>query len=299
VSALSLKLREFFRGELVENEPMSRHTSYRIGGPADFYCRPKDEQDLSKLLRFAGSEGIATLTLGNGTNMLVRDGGIEGMVIHPAFGTFLLDGEELTVGSAASLKELLEFCVENSLGGIEFMAGIPGSVGGALATNAGAYGRWFGEKIAWFRGVAGDGSILEEKVDSEEFSYRKWERRRAAVIEAVRIRAMMEKSETVAARVSEYLERRRRTQPIGEMSAGSVFKNPEGEHAGALIDRAGLRSRREGDAEISSVHANFIVNNGGATAKDVLALIELARERVFEEFGVELELEILVVGRDR
>ncbi len=299
MAALSLKLREFFKGELVEKEPMSRHTSYRIGGPAEIYCVPKDEDDLSRLLRFADAEGIGTLTLGNGTNVLVRDGGIEGIVIHPAFGTFFLDGDHLTVGSAASLKELLEFCVENSLGGIEFMAGIPGSVGGALATNAGAYGRWFGERVVWFRGVAADGSIMEEGVDSREFSYRNWDKRRSAVIEAVRIAALAEKSETVEARVSEYLERRRRTQPTGEMSAGSVFKNPEGEHAGALIDRAGLKGRREGDAEISSVHANFIVNNGGATARDVLALIDLARDRVLEEFGISLELEILVVGRDR
>jgi UDP-N-acetylmuramate dehydrogenase len=292
------KLRELFKGEMVENEPMSHHTSFGIGGPAEIYCRPKDEEDLSRISRFAHSEGIPTLVLGNGTNLLVKDDGVSGIVIHPTIQTVVLDGDILTVGSALSLRELLQFCVENSVSGLEFMAGIPGSVGGALATNAGAYGHWFGEKILWYRGVEADGEVVERSTDSGEFSYRRWDRKSDMVIEAVRTATESDRPEAVRSRILEHLEKRRKSQPIGEKSAGSVFKNPANEHAGALLDRAGLKGKRQGGAEISSIHANFIVNKGGASALDVLALIELARSTVREGFGIELELEIQVVGRD-
>ena len=282
----------------MENEPMSHHTSFGIGGPAEIYCRPKDEEDLSRIARFAHTEGIETLTLGNGTNLLVRDGGISGIVIHPTVQTVVLDSDSLTVGSALSLRELLQFCVENSLCGLEFMAGIPGSVGGALATNAGAYGHWFGERILWYRGVGEDGEVIERSAELGEFSYRKWDRESEMVIEAVRIATEPDRPEAVRSRILEHLDRRRKSQPIGEKSAGSVFKNPASDHAGALLDRAGLKGKREGGAEISSIHANFIVNRAGASASDVLKLIQLARDTVREGYGVELELEIQVVGRD-
>ncbi|MFQ5906192.1 MAG: UDP-N-acetylmuramate dehydrogenase [bacterium] len=292
------KLKGLFRGEMAENEPMYRHTSFGIGGPADIYCRPKDEEDLSTLLRFADSEGIDTLALGNGTNVLVGDGGISGIVIHPAFETIVLEGEILTVGSALSVSDLIRFCVQSSLSGLEFMAGIPGSVGGALSTNSGAFGHWFGERVTWVRGVRMDGSCVEQAVGGEEFAYRTWGFTQKMVIEGVKISVRKEKSETVSTAVSEYMERRRKTQPIGEKSAGCIFKNPENEHAGALVERAGLKGTKRGGAEISVIHANFIVNKGGASAKDVLYLIQLAKDTVSEKFGIEMELEIAVVGRD-
>jgi UDP-N-acetylmuramate dehydrogenase len=292
------RLREFFKGEMVENEPMSNHTSFGIGGPAEVYCRPKDEEDLSRLAEFAHGEGVRTLVLGNGTNLLVKDGGISGIVIHPAVQTVVLDGDILTAGSALSLRDLLNFCVENSLSGLEFLAGVPGSVGGALATNAGAYGHWFGERILWYRGVGEDGRVIERRVTEEDFSYRNWNERSRVIIEAVRMATEKSRPEAVRSRILEYIDRRGKSQPIGERSAGSVFKNPANEHAGALLDRAGLKGRREGDAEISSVHANFIVNKGHASSDDVLKLIDLARDTVREKFDVELELEVHVVGRD-
>jgi len=298
LGALYDKLKCFFKGEMVENEPMSNHTSFGIGGPAEVYCRPKDEEDLSRVARFAHSEGIQTLTLGNGTNLLVKDGGVSGIVIHPAVQTVVLDSDMLNVGSALSLRDLLDFCVENSLSGLEFMAGIPGSVGGALAMNAGAYGRWFGEKVLLYKGVRVDGEVVERKVREGEFSYRRWDGAYGMIIEAVKVAMERSRPEAVRSRILEYLEKRRKSQPIGERSAGSVFKNPANDHAGALLDRAGLKGLREGDAEISSIHANFIVNNGQATARDVLRLIDIAKESVLESFGIELELEIQVVGRD-
>ncbi len=292
------KLKELFKGEMAENEPMSRHTSFGIGGPAEIYCRPKNEEDLSGLLRFARSEGIDTLALGNGTNILVKDGGVPGIVIHTAFETLILEGEILTAGSALSLADLLEFCVENSVAGLEFMAGIPGSVGGALATNSGAYGHDFGERVVWLRGVNMDGSAVEQSVGGEEFAYRGSNFKGKMVIEGVRISVEKGESETLRREISEYLGRRKKSQPIGERSAGCIFKNPEGLHAGKLLDSAGLKGKTHGGAEVSQIHANFIINRGGASAKDVLYLIELAKDAVREKQGVELEHEIAIVGRD-
>jgi UDP-N-acetylmuramate dehydrogenase len=298
MTALVDRLRKLFKGEMAEREPMSEHTSFGIGGPADIYCRPKDEEDISALLRFARDEGIEVLVFGNGTNILVRDGGISGIVVHPAFRTVVLEGDELTVGSALSVSELLQFCAENSLSGLEYMAGIPGSVGGALATNSGAYGHWFGEKVSWVRAVNLDGTCTEQSVDPAEFAYRSSRYKDNMVIEGLRLQTEQEKSEVVRSRIAEYLDRRRKTQPLGEKSAGCVFKNPEGYHAGALIDGLGLKGKSRGGAEISQVHANFVVNKGGASAQDVLYLIDLARDTVQKNLGLALELEIAVVGRD-
>lgn len=292
------KLKELFKGEIAENEPMSRHTSFGIGGPADIYCRPKNEEDLSGLLRFAGSEGIDTLVLGNGTNILVKDGGVSGIVIHPAFETLILEGEIVTAGSALSLADLLELCAENSVAGLEFLAGIPGSIGGALATNSGAYGHSFGERVVWVRGVRMDGSVVEQSVGTEEFAYRSSDFRGKMVIEGVRISVEKGKPETSRRKISQYLERRKRSQPIGERSAGCIFKNPEGFHAGKLLDSVGLKGKTHGGAEVSEIHANFIINKSGASAKDVLHLIEMAKDAVREKQDIELEREIAIVGRD-
>jgi len=292
------RLKELFKGEMRENEPMSRHTYFGIGGPADIYCRPKSEEDLTGLLRFASSEGIDTLALGNGTNILVKDGGVSGIVIHPAFKTLILESEIITAGSAISLADLLEFCIENSVAGLEFMAGIPGSVGGALATNSGAYGHSFGERVVWVRGVGMDGSAVEQSVGSEEFAYRSSGFKGKMVIEGVKISVTKGESDALRREVSQYFSRRKKSQPIGEKSAGCIFKNPEGFHAGKLLDSAGLKGKTHGGARVSEIHANFIINGGGASAKDVLCLIELAKDAVHEREGVELELEIAIVGRD-
>ena len=292
------KLKELFKGEMAENEPMSRHTSFGIGGPAEIYCRPKSEEDLSGLLRFANSEGIDTLALGNGTNILVKDGGVSGIVIRPVFETLILEGEILTAGSALSLADLLEFCVENSVAGLEFMAGIPGSVGGAFATNSGAYGHSFGERVVWVRGVDMDGSTVEQSVDSEEFAYRSSDFKGKMVIEGVKISVVKGESDVLRREVSQYFSRRKKSQPIGEKSAGCIFKNPKGFHAGKLLDSAGLKKKSHGGAEVSEIHANFIINRGGASAKDVLCLIDLAKDAIHEKQGIELELEIAIVGRD-
>lgn len=292
------KLKHLFKGEMIENEPMSRHTSFGIGGPADIYCRPKNEENLSGLLMFARSEGIDTLALGNGTNMLVRDGGISGIVIHPAFKTLILEGETLTAGSALSLADLLEFCVQNSMAGLEFMAGIPGSMGGALATNSGAWGHSFGERVVWIRGVNMDGGTVEQSVGGEELAYRSSNYKGKMVIEGVRVALLKSDPETVRKQISEYFGRRKRSQPIGQRSAGCIFRNPKDLHAGKLLDSAGLKGKAQGGAEISEIHANFIINKGGASAKDVLHLIELAKDTVHKKFGIELEPEIAIIGRD-
>jgi UDP-N-acetylmuramate dehydrogenase len=284
--------------------PMDKYTTFRIGGKAEalFFAEQRDE--LQGMVSFLRQEGIPYLVVGKGSNLLVRDEGFDGVVM-------LLGGElaavekdrrqesVLIAGAGLGISELLSFCRREGLAGLEFLAGIPGTVGGALAMNAGAWGREM-------EGVVRDIEVLSPQADFTvqdrsklAFLYRALSIPDGSVIVRGTFVTKPESPESIAQRLADYLAQRKKKQPLDAPSAGSVFKNPPGDYAARLIEGAGLKGRRMGGAMISPKHANFIVNTGGATAEDVLALIELARERVQEETDTRLELELKVVGKKR
>lgn len=290
-----------FKGKVLFNVPMSEYTSYRIGGPADVMAFPQDEGDLKDILSFAEAKDFPVYILGAGTNILVRDGGIRGIVINISDGFKEITWQEdsrATVGAGVLLSELLGACKEKGLSGLEFSAGIPGTVGGAVMMNAGAFG---GEMKDIVEGV----EVLNKKgkkgfITAPElgFSYRKAEVPKGSVV--IRAQMLFKKSttEAVRERVKEIAEKRRAAAKIAYPNAGSVFKNPEGLFAGRLIEEAGLKGAVSGDAQVSESHANYIVNTKAARAKDVLALMALVRDKVYSLKGVVLEPEIKVIGED-
>ena len=286
------------RGQIFEDEPLSRHTSYRIGGPADRYVLPADVEDLTALLRVCGEREIPAFIIGNGTNLLVSDAGFRGVVVDlkAACGTFRTDGEQVIAGSAVRIKRLTACCEEQGLGGLESLSGIPGTVGGALRMNAGAFGGEISDRLRWIDGIAPDGTIERWAKSDVDFGYR----RAGGLEDRIVVEAAFDLTKTDAAllitRRKEIIRKRNARQPLEVPSAGSVFKRPAGDYAGRLIEAAGCKGLRVGDAMVSPKHANFIVNVGKATASDVLTVIERVRERVEQKFGVVLELEIQLVG---
>jgi UDP-N-acetylmuramate dehydrogenase len=283
------------------DEPMSRHTSFRIGGPADALFVPRDIGELKKALKLAEELGIPVTVIGNGSNLLVRDGGIRGLVIKLS-GT--LDyvhvlGTDLRAGSGVLLSTLAHVAVEAGLKGLEFAAGIPGTLGGALSMNAGAYDGEMKDVVSAVRALTPAGDEVELRGKELEFGYRHsaLKARELVAVEATLALAPGDKEASLA-RIDELNRLRREKQPIALPSAGSVFKRPPGHFAGRLIEQAGLKGCRIGDAEVSTLHAGFIVNVGKATARDVLDLIFHVQAKVREQSGVTLEPEVRIIGED-
>jgi UDP-N-acetylmuramate dehydrogenase len=293
------------KGEIRTSVPMSEYTSFRVGGPVDYLAFPLDLEDLQSLLAWCGQHGVQTMILGNGTNLLVRDGGIRGMAISLSRG--FLRVEELERGSEGglifaeageSLEKLVEFSWKRGLTGLEFVAGIPGTIGGALFMNAGAFRGEIKDVLESVRLMDAGGDVRERGKEESKFSYRSMELQKGEIILGGKFRLKPENGRQVKSKVEEILRRRMERQPYNLPSAGSVFKNPPQGPAGRFIEEAGLKGHRLGDAQVSEKHANFIVNRGRARARDILALIELARQKVLQEKGVWLEMEIQVVGED-
>ncbi len=292
-----------FKGKVLFNVPMRDYTSFRIGGPCDVMAFPQDEGDLHDLLQFAEAKDFPLFVLGGGTNLLVRDGGIRGIVVNMAegFGDMRWEDETKVVcGAGVGMRSLVMECADRGLTGLEFACGIPGSVGGAVVMNAGAYGGEMkdvveGVEVVWGRRKRFRGFLSRREIN---FSYRRTELPKGSVIVNVHIRLKKADPGEIRKRMREYGERRRATSAVGFPGAGSIFKNPEGMNAGRLIEEVGLKGKRYGDAQISDVHANYIVNLGRAKAKDVLGLMALARDMVYRIKGVVLEPEIRVVGED-
>lgn len=282
-------------------EPMSRHTTFHIGGPADVFVAPKCLDELQKVIRFAARKGLPILVIGRGSNLLVRDGGIRGLVVQIADGLdqAVFSGSEAEAEAGISLSALAKKASAAGLAGLEFAAGIPGSLGGALAMNAGAYGGEMKDVVTWVDVLSPSGDL--ERVDNQamDFSYRHSVLQRTGGL-AVRAGLSLTpgRRDEIEARIRELNEQRQAKQPLSLPSAGSVFKRPPGHYAGPLIESCGLKGSRVGGAEVSTLHANFIVNVGGATASDVLTLIERVRRTVHENSGVWLEPEVRVVGED-
>ena len=293
------------KGEVLCAVPMAGHTSFRVGGPVDFLAFPADLDDLRTLLCWCQDGRVPYFILGKGTNLLVRDGGIRGMAINLSRGLTRLQVVAEDVGGAAviaeageSLSRFVDFSWRNNLCGLEFVAGIPGSVGGGIFMNAGAFRREMKDVLASISLMDSRGQISERKIEDTACTYRSMGLKKGEVILGGKFVLQRGKGEETRARVEEILRARFAKQPYDLPSAGSVFKNPLHAPAGKLIEETGLKGTRVGDARVSEKHANFIVNTGNATARDILDLAARVRERVQQEKGVLLEMEIQVVGEN-
>jgi len=286
------------RGRLLLNEPMARHSSWRVGGVADKLYVPADLEDLRNFLG-QQPQTMPLLWLGLGSNLLVRDGGFRGTVIKLAGVLNELQFEapdHVIAGAGATCARAARFVAEQGLGGVEFLAGIPGTVGGALAMNAGAHGSEIWDWVDWAETLDRGGRLRTRRRDELAVAYRHVALPENEWFVRVRLTPQPDPAGQSGRRIRELLARRAETQPTGEFSCGSVFRNPPGDYAGRLIERCGLKGARCGAARISEKHANFIINEGGATARDLEDLIVLAKQRVRSEFNVELDPEVRIVG---
>ncbi len=280
-------------------EPMSKHTSFGLGGPADIWLSPSEPGAFKDCAALLADERIPVLILGRGTNVLVRSGGIDGavMVVADAFADVTRREDRVIAGSGAPLSGVLSFCAELGLSGLEGLAGIPGSLGGAVVTNAGSFGVSVGDRLAAIVVFEAGGRSRTIPVAQLGVGYRRTDVPDGSVIEAVELTLSEDTPGSTLARQQEMLERKWKTQPCGMRSAGCIFRNPPGQWAGKLIDTAGLKGTRIGGAVVSDRHADFILNDRGAVAEDVEELIEVVRARVMDTDGIELELEIEIIGR--
>lgn len=281
-------------------EPMCLHTTIGVGGPADVYVMPGGEADLLSVLGYCRTKGVPVFVFGNGSNLVVRDGGLRGVVVQlggSGLSRVVVRGRRIECEAGLKLGTLVAAACEHGLGGVEFLDGIPGTVGGALRMNAGAFGSAFFDVVEEIRYVSTDGVVGTSPAAALAPRYRGCDFFVSCVaLGAVLVLDCVDAAES-ALRLERYRQLRRSSQPSGR-SAGCVFKNPPGVSAGRLIDELGLKGLRIGGAMVSDKHANFIVTDPGARAADVLALIDLVRARVLAAYGVELELEVQVVGHE-
>ena len=282
-----------------EEEPMAGHTTFRVGGPAEVFVTVDDAAQLEKVIRYLNIAQWPYFILGNGSNLLVGDKGYRGVVIRlgSGFEKVETDGERLIAGAAALLARAARTAMENNLTGLEFASGIPGSVGGGVRMNAGAYDGEMRQVVENVRVMYKDGSILDLDNDTMEFGYRSSAlKNRPYVVTEVTMRLKNGNREAILARMEELAVSRRAKQPLEYASAGSTFKRPEGFFAGKLIMDADLRGARIGGARVSDKHCGFIINDGTATAADIAELIEMVTDTVKEKFGVRLEPEVITLG---
>ena len=277
---------------------MKNYTSFKVGGPAELFLSPEDAGQTAKLVRFCEKEEIPVFVLGKGSNLLVSDRGIKGAVIYTGkqCGISLTDENTVRAQRGASLAQLCTFALENSLSGLEFAYGIPGTVGGAVFMNAGAYGGEMKDVLLNSEYVSTDGTSGELDNEAMELSYRHSAYENSnLVITAASVRLAPADRNEIKSTMNDILARRKEKQPLEYPSAGSTFKRPEGNFAGALIEQCGLKGARVGGAEVSRKHAGFVVNAGGATCADVLALIKKVQDTVFTATGVTLEPEVKII----
>ena len=283
-----------------ENEAMSLHTSFKIGGGADIFLRPQTVDELVSIISEAKREEIPVFILGSGSNLIVSDEGIEGAVISTAglSDLILVDENTIYAQAGASLAALCCFARDNGLTGLEFAYGIPGSVGGAVYMNAGAYGGDISGVILSAESLDASGERVVRDAEELGLGYRKsiFKENGETVIGAT-FRLEKGKSEEIASAMTEIIGKRKKSQPLEYPSAGSTFKRPEGYFAAALIDECGLKGRAVGGAMVSEKHAGFVINHSGATCRDVLGLIKVIKQTVKAQKGVDLETEIIFVGR--
>ncbi len=301
VDSRTRELRDALGSRARTDASLAPHTTFRVGGPAELFVEARTIDDLVNYVRLARQHGVSFFILGNGSNLLVRDGGVRGLVIENHCDRFSLDATAaiLTAESGASLPGIANRLARQGWSGLEWAIGVPGTMGGAVVGNAGAHGGSIADNLVAVTILDVDGARRRLPETDCAFDYRtsRFKRDPREVVLSAEFAMQRDDPPACIARMNAYTEHRRRTQPT-EPSVGSMFKNPPGDYAGRLIEQAGLKGTRVGNAEVSRVHANFFVNLGGATARDVMRLVEIAQSAVREKFGVELELEIEVVGED-
>jgi UDP-N-acetylmuramate dehydrogenase len=286
------------KGKVLFDTPMRQFTSMRVGGPADCLFFPKGVNELKKVIRCAGRKKIPFLVLGKGTNLVVRDKGVRGWVINLTQGMkkIQMDGEVINAEAGLSLQRLVQFSIRKGLTGLEPFFGIPGTVGGGLAMNAGAWGAELKDVLLSVTLMKEGGEIVERSRSRLRFSYRGLVIPPSWIILKGRFQLKKGKKEEILERVRSYSELRKKKQPLDYPSAGSIFKNPDEGPAGKWIEEAGLKGFRIGRAMVSERHANFIINLGKAKAEEVIRLMEFVEKKVYEEKGISLEREVKVVG---
>lgn len=282
------------------NEPLAKRTTLRVGGPAEIYVEPATEADLAEVVKFCAARDVKFFVLGRGSNLLIRDGGIRGVVIslaQPAFSAIEIVGERLRAGAGAKLKQLAVTAKHAGLSGLEFLEGIPGSVGGALRMNAGAMGRATFDALETLRVMDPTGAASDLAASAVKVEYRQCALLKNHLALSAVFQGRVAPTAEIEQRMKTYSQKRWDTQPAAP-SAGCCFKNPADIPAGRLIDELGLKGTRVGGAMVSHEHANFIVNDGSATARDVLELIAVLKCRVQTERGIALHTEVEIVGED-
>jgi UDP-N-acetylmuramate dehydrogenase len=286
------------RGTVRFKEPLSFYTSLRTGGPADVFVVPQDLDDVRHALSFADRQQLPVVLLGGGSNVLVRDGGVRGVVmrLEGCLARADFHGEEAMVGAGIGLATLLRQAATRELGGLEPLVGIPATVGGALATNAGTADGWIGDYVSAVYYLFPDGSFGEYKPEPGPMTERRLDIPSEAVVVGCRLRFQRRTTAEVQREIKQRLKQKNMAQPLALASAGPIWKDPPGLSAVRVIERSGLRGKRVGTAEISAKAANYIINRGGARAADVLGLMELSRERVRAHFHVTLETNIRILG---
>lgn len=284
---------------LLVHEPMSKHTTFRIGGPADYLVFPATVQEVSNVLHIAKQYNVPVTILGNGSNVLVLDGGIRGVVLKfgSEMGYIRHKGHTVYAGAGALLAKVSKYAAQYNLTGFEFAIGIPGSIGGAVFMNAGAYEGEMSQVVQAVTAVCQDGVLRRFVRDQLNFGYRHSVfQENGCLICEVELALLNGENNSIRVLLDDYTTKRQTKQPIEMPSAGSTFKRPQGHFAGTLIEQAGLKGASVGGAQVSIKHAGFIVNAGGATAQDVLALISEVQDRVYQQFGVALHPEVKILG---
>ncbi len=285
--------------QLLFHEPMSRHTTFRVGGEAECIIVVNTMEELSQIISYLGKLEQDYFILGNGSNLLVGDKGYRGVIVKlgPGLGAIRVEGGYMAVGAGALLSQAASAARDNGLSGLEFAAGIPGSVGGAIVMNAGAYGGEMKQVVQMVRVMDKEGEILTLDNDTMEFGYRTSTiKDRPFIVLGAVLKLTSGNKEEIGAKMEELMRQRKNKQPLEYPSAGSTFKRPEGYYAGKLIMDAGLRGYRIGGAQVSEKHCGFVINAGGATAADIREVIEEVRERVLDQFHVRLEPEVVFLG---
>lgn len=290
------EIRKVFRGHIAVAEPLSKYTSFRIGGPADFYLEPVDKFDLIEVVRFFKRFDYRFMVIGKGSNLLISDNGFRGAAINleEGLGNVTIEGGIVVSDAGVRLSRFVDFCIQHEKAGVEMLAGIPGTMGGAVIMNAGAYGGEISDHLVEVE-IYRDDAIQKVRRENAGFAYRRSGFARDVVLSASFDLPEGNLAELLRRR-RELLLKRNQSQPLNLPNSGSIFKNPQGTFAAKLVEEAGLKGKRIGGAQISDRHGNFIVNHGNATAKDVLKLVILARKEVFDRTGIKLELEVKLIG---
>ncbi len=302
----SLKqLERTLKGKILHQVSLKRYTSLRVGGIADTMIYPATIKELQRIITFSQKHSVPYCIIGRGTNLLIKDGGIRGIVIKLSRCCNTIKMAEtarhqvtLTAGAGVSLRRLLLFSVNQNLSGLEFLSGIPGSLGGALAMNAGAHGTEMKDVTDTITLLNPQAEVIEETPSTLNFDYRNLALPKGTAILQAALKMKRSTKSILRSRIKKINEWRRQTQPLNYPSAGSVFKNPPGEWAGQLVEQVGLKGFTVGNAQVSAKHANFIVNRGGATAQDILTLINIMQNKVFQETGIRLQPEICIAGEN-